>query len=537
MRAIRPSTRDAAPCVATLLLASICLGQGPTSGDSTAAPPTAPTTAAKKELPDLGEPAALPDGAPERLRLVTRQRLREHAYWLADDARRGRYTGSTAQREAADYVSKQFKALGLAPLGDKKSYFQTYPLESVTLHGSSSITVAGFESKDFAVLPGGDGKFSAQGKVALCGKGRADEVPQSLDGRIPIVVFEKQPRGNGPGGDLQAIQRYGDLGKRLAKSGATCGIVILVGDPGAFGNTLNYYGLMPDHPQLSAGGAERAQPLPIPLCVLGGEQAQKALTALGIEMKDGEPVATQDVGKATAKVALRVDRSQKGSATNVCAVLQGTSRKQEAIVFSAHHDHIGRRVDGDAFNGADDNASGTAGLLALAEAFAKGGPKPERSLVFLSVSGEELGLWGSKHYAENPTWPLDRIVANINIDMIGRAEKDGDGSKIQITPSKDHPKYSSLGRLAAQLAPKLAISFTSGDAYYERSDHYNFAVKGVPVVFLCDGEHPDYHQVSDHADALDYPRMESVARLLCWTGWEVANDKERPKELGKQQDW
>jgi hypothetical protein len=501
-------------------------------------PPTAtPTAAESKALPELGPPAALPEGAPPHLALVTRDRLRAHAYWLADDARKGRYTGSAAQKEAAAYVQKQFQALGLQPLGDKKTFVQTYPLEATTLHASSSITLAGYECKEFAVLPAGDGKFAAQGKITFCGKGRPDEIPASLEGRIPVVVLEKQPRGNGPGGDLQAIQRYGDLAKRIAKASAPCAIVLLAGDPGAFGNTLNYYGLMPDHAQLSAGGGARAQSLPIPLIALGGEHAAKAMAALSIEIKDGEPVRAHEDDKATGKVSLRIDRTQKGSATNVCAVLQGTTRKQEAIVISAHHDHIGRRIDGDAFNGADDNASGTAGLLALAEAFSKGGPRPERSIVFLSVSGEELGLWGSKHYSEHPTWPLDRIVANINIDMIGRAEKDGSGCKIQITPSKDHPKYSSLGRLAAQIAPKFEVSFTSGDAYYERSDHYNFAVKGVPVVFLCDGEHPDYHQVTDHADALDYANMERIARLLCWTGWSVANQKERPKELGAQQDW
>ena len=526
-----------APLLAALLCAFDARSQTP-SAPAAKDPANAQPTAAKPELPDLGAPAALPEGAPKQLELVTRQRLREHAYWLADDARKGRFTGSAAQREAADYVMKQWKALGLLPLGDKKTYLQTYPLEATTLHASSSVQIAGYECKDFAVLPAGDGKFSAQGKVAFCGKGRPDEVPASLEGKVPVLVLEKQPRSNGPGGDLQAIQRYGEISKRFAKAGAACAVVLLHGDPGAFGNTLNYYGLMPDHAQLSAGGGGgRAQALPIPLIALGGAQADKALQALGIEMKDGEPVVAQADDKAQAKVTLRIDRTQKGSATNVCAMLPGTTRKQEAIVFSAHHDHIGRRVDGDAFNGADDNASGTAGLLALAEAFSKGGQKPERTLIFLSVSGEELGLWGSKHYAENPTWPLERIVANINIDMIGRAEKSGDGCAIQITPSKDHPKYSSLGRLAAQLAPKFSVSFTSGDAYYERSDHYNFAVKGIPVVFLCDGEHPDYHQVSDHADALDYANMERIARLLCWTGWTIANQKERPTEIGRQADW
>jgi hypothetical protein len=511
--------------------------QAPAPEDKAPSPPA--TAAASKSVPgDLGDPSPVPDGAPKLLSLVTRQRLAEHAYWLADDARQGRYTGSTAQRATADYVQKQWKALGLLPLGDKKTYVQSYPLQAVVLHPSSSASIAGVEIRDLAVLPAADTeKLTLSGKVLWCGKGRAEEAAASSKGRIPVVVFEKSARSNGPGGDLQAIQRYKDLAQQLAKLEARAGIVLLPGDPGGFGNALNYYGLMPDHPQLSVGSDGRKQAMAVPLVVIAGPNATKVLTALGIEIgNDGEFAPAGEL-KVTAKLALRIDRSATTTATNVCAVLEGSDNKAEALVLSAHHDHIGRRVDGDAFNGADDNASGTAGLLTLAEAFVKCGERPSRSIVFLSVSGEELGLWGSKYYSEHPTWPLARIVANINIDMIGRAEPEADGSRIQITPSKDHAKYSSIGRLAASLAPRLKISFTSGDAYYERSDHYNFAVKGVPVVFLCDGEHPDYHQVSDSADRLDYPRMESVARLLAWTAWDVAAAKDKPKELGKQTDW
>jgi Zn-dependent M28 family amino/carboxypeptidase len=206
-------------------------------------------------------------------------------------------------------------------------------------------------------------------------------------------------------------------------------------------------------------------------------------------------------------------------------------------VFSAHHDHVGRRLDGDVFNGADDNASGTAGLLEIAEAFAQGGPRPERSIVFLSVSGEELGLWGSDWYAKHPTWPLAQITANVNIDMIGRPGTADDQTQLQITPSHEHPKFSSLVRSAVRLGSQFGITFTSGDTYYERSDHFNFAQNGVPVVFFCDGEHPDYHQVSDTADRLDYVRMEAIARLAAWSGWQVATEKARPQELGKQPGW
>ncbi|MGE3174168.1 MAG: M28 family metallopeptidase [Planctomycetota bacterium] len=499
----------------------------------------APETASAPELPDLGEPAAAPAGAPPTVALVTRQLLQQHAYWLADDARRGRYTGSTAQQETAEYVAAQFERLGLAPDGDKGGWFQWYPIEQLVLHDSTGITVDDVDITDVAVLPAtGTKRVSASGRLVWCGGGRGDELPGTLKGRIPVVVLTAPPRGSGPSADLGAIQIYTGVARQLARLDAKVGVVVLPGDPGSYGNTLNYRGLLPDHPLQSVGGDGRGVDLSIPLIVVAGGPAMPLLRAVGATIADnGAVTGPTEEPKATAKVRIRIDTVKKGKASNVVGVLQGGSRKQEALVISAHHDHIGRRIDGDAFNGADDNASGTAGLLALAEALAKGGEPPARSIVFLSVSGEELGLWGSAWYADHPSWPLDRIVANVNIDMIGRAVKSGPGCEVQITPSFQHAKYSSLGRLAAQLAPRFDITFTSGDTYYERSDHYNFAQKGVPVVFLCDGEHPDYHQVTDHADKLDYTSMEAIARLLCWTAWEVADGKDRPKELGRQTEW
>ena len=233
------------------------------------------------------------------------------------------------------------------------------------------------------------------------------------------------------------------------------------------------------------------------------------------------------------------DSDGDARASNVCAVLRGSDPKlkHEAIVYSAHMDHVGMRMDGDVFNGADDNASGSAGLLAIASAFANSLQKPRRSIIFLSVSGEELGLWGSRYYSDNPTWQLDKIVANINTDMIGRSGAESGPLEVTVTPSNRHVKYSTIVRDAARFGEQLGVTFQSGDKYYERSDHYNFARKGIPVVFFCNGEHEDYHQVSDHADKLDGDKMQRIARLAFWTGWHVATTDEAPRALGKQERW
>ena len=507
----------------------------------------APKTTAAPELPDLGQPATLPDGAPALLMQIDRQGLREHAYWLADDAREGRYTASKGQQATVDYVAAHFAKLGLSPLGDKKGFVQSYPLVRVYLDKSTALTLGAKKlDRDYAVLYASTkDKINLSGRFVWCGNGAPDQVQGGLSRKIPLVVLSKpRPRDGeaaaprqGPGNDLQAVGRYVNIAQQLANKGADAGVVCLLDDQGSFGNTLNYRGLLPDHAQLQYGSGGRDLGMRIPLLILSATQSKLLLEHVGVELdEDGVPKTAITNEKATGKLSIVVKEEEKAKAGNVVAYLPGTSKKAEAVVFSAHHDHVGRRLDGDVFNGADDNASGTSGLLEIAEAIAKSDVKPARSIVFLSVSGEELGLWGSHWFSENPTWPLDKIVADVNIDMIGRAVTDGGKIGMQITPSADHAKFSTLVQNGITIGAKFGITFTSGDQYYERSDHYNFARLGVPVVFFCDGEHPDYHKVTDSPDKLDYVSMEAIARTACWTGWDAANDKDRPREVGKQRN-
>ncbi|MEO6596222.1 MAG: M20/M25/M40 family metallo-hydrolase [Planctomycetota bacterium] len=511
-------------------LVGALLAQAP-AGGGTAAPP---------ELPDLGPPAALPEGAPPHAALIDRNNLRTHAYWLACDERAGRFTSSKGQNDTARYVAEHFKKLGLKPLGDKRGFLQNYPLVRTYLDPATSLAFGDQKvTTDFAVLNDGSAmKVTLSGRFVWCGNGSADQISANLEGKLPLVVLHGLQGGRGAGSDLQAIQRFLDISQKLGGRGASAGVVCLLDDQGPFGNTLNYKALLPDHARLEYGGKGASLQVRVPLFVLSAAHSKRLFAHLGIGLDDNGAPTTEIVNdKATAKLAIVVKQDPKGQASNVVAVLEGTGKKSEAVVYSAHHDHVGKRLDGDVFNGADDNASGTAGLLEIAEAYAKGGERPERSIVFLSVSGEELGLWGSAWFADNPTWPLDKIVADINIDMIGRAGQQNGNILMQVTPSHDHEKYSTIVRDGVALGAKFGITFTSGDQYYARSDHYNFAKKDVPVVFFCDGEHPDYHQVTDSADRLDYVAMEAIARLAFWTGWQVAQDKSRPKELGKQPQW
>lgn len=489
-------------------------------------------------LPPIGQPAPPPDDAPPHLQLIDRDDLRRHAYWLADDERKGRYTSSAGQQATVEYIAAHFKQLGLKPLGDKKGYLQHYPLQATYLHKSTQLSFGKHKIADgFAVLPvDDDDKESLSGAFVWCGNGTTDDLPSIGRRQIPLVVLHGIREGGGTGNDLRAVNRYRAIATKLANMGARAALICLLDDNTPAGNTLSYHALLPDHPRLQYGSSKKQGVVRIPLFIIGRERSRALFEHVGIELDDqGGPKTAPKKTKATGKLTIRVAVDAKSGADNVCAVLEGKSK--EAVVFSAHHDHIGYRVDGDSFNGADDNASGTAGLLEIAEAFAKGGEPPQRSIIFLSVSGEELGLWGSAWWADHPTWPLGRIVANINIDMIGRAGGTDDAIAMQVTPSHAHAKYSTMVRDAVALGAKFGIEWSSGDQYYARSDHYNFAQKGIPVVFFCDGEHPDYHQVSDHADKLHYGRMEAVARLAFWTGWNVANAKGRPQQLGSQANW
>lgn len=500
--------------------------------------PPGPGTGAEPKLPDLGPPAAVPDGAPPHLAKIERQGLREHAYWLADDARAGRHTTSKGQQATAKYVADHFKKLGLRPLGDQKGYLQQYPVHKTYVDPATSLVFGQAKvDRDYAVLASGETKITAAGKFAWCGNGAPGAVPPGLAGKLPLVILQGM-RGGGTGNDLQAVQRYLDIAEQLAKQGATVGIVGLLDDNNSLGNTLNYRGLLPDHARLKYGSGDRRSDIKVPLLVLSAAWTKRLCEYVGLDFAQGEAPKAMGNDKATGKLSLVVKEDAKAVASNVVALLEGTGKKSEAIVFSAHHDHVGRRLDGDVFNGADDNASGTSGLLEIAEAFATGGDRPQRSIVFLSVSGEELGLWGSDWFAGHPTWPLEKIVADVNIDMIGRAGgASGAPIEMQVTPSHQHEKYSTIVRDAVELGKRFSIQFTSGDTYYARSDHYNFAKNGVPVVFFCDGEHPDYHQVTDSPDRLDYVKMEAIARLAFWTGWQVAEARGKPQELGKQERW
>ncbi len=222
---------------------------------------------------------------------------------------------------------------------------------------------------------------------------------------------------------------------------------------------------------------------------------------------------------------------------NILAFIEGTEKPHEIIVLSAHYDHVGKNKAGEIFNGADDDASGTAALMEIAEAFQlakKTGKAPKRSILFLHVTAEEIGLIGSKYYVENPVFPLENTVANLNIDMIGRSDPDNEGKNYVYVIGSDRLSTSlkKINEMSNAATVNLELNYKYDDPQdpemlYYRSDHYNFAKNNVPAAFYFDGIHEDYHRPTDTPDKIDYELLKKRTQLVFATAWELANRDER----------
>lgn len=229
---------------------------------------------------------------------------------------------------------------------------------------------------------------------------------------------------------------------------------------------------------------------------------------------------------------------------NIWAYIEGSEKPEEIVVISAHYDHVGVK-NGEVYNGADDDSSGTVALLEIAQAFEiakKDGHGPKRSILFLHVTGEEHGLHGSRFYSENPLFPLANTIADINIDMIGRRDEAHAGTNNYVYLIGADRLSTDLNTICLNANDKyihLDLDFKYNDPmdpqhFYERSDHYNFAKNGIPSVFIFNGVHADYHQKSDTPDKIEYDALAKRAQLAFTVAWELANRTNRPVVDKKQ---
>jgi hypothetical protein len=480
-------------------------------------------------------PAQKKDKNAEKMaKTITADDMKKHLYTIAGPEMEGRDTPSPGLEKAANYIEDHFKSLGLVP-GNKGSYRQYYPLYKDSMLSSSfKVNGTAFElNKDFQPQTNNYSAEMRFAEVVFAGYGisdgdkRDDYKDLKVAGKL-VMILDGTPADYKPSqqGFSSPGSAFGKLSTAMNK-GAVGLLVIYNNYPRKTMNMSSNWSM----------NGYRASQTPFTFSV----SPAVAESIMGEEGKDifAKAKAGSLSSKTyTTKVDLSYAKEQKTTeVSNVVAVLEGTDKKDEYVFLTAHYDHVGKRADGTIYYGADDDGSGTTAVLELAQAFAeakKAGKGPRRSIVFMTVSGEEKGLWGSEYYSNNPIFPLEKTTVDLNIDMIGRT-----GS--EYLKDKDSTNYVYIigdDKLSSDLAPitdqvnntysKMKLDRKYNDPndpnrFYFRSDHYNFAEKGIPIIFYFNGTHADYHRPTDTPDKINYPMMAKRAQFVFYTAWEMAN--------------
>jgi peptidase M28-like protein len=445
---------------------------------------------------------------------------------IADDSMLGRDTPSRGLELTAQYVAEQFRRFGLRPGGDQGSWFQRYPInrKRLLLGQSAVVFSAGsiVDSVDFTSGARYDGGGipgqPVSGPAVLVSGALTGTSAGALAVRDKIALYV--PATNADQGLIQQIIRALYLGKPRAL------LILNDADSAGFAVTLPRRA-----PERTIVGFPPAQP---PAIQVRAGAIRPSLTAAGIEVggirNSGKPILRELPGLGIV-VQLRDSVISSISAPNTVGILEGTDPelKHQYLVYSAHMDHIGispGRPDS-INNGADDDGSGTVGVIELAEAFSQTDARPRRSVIFLTVSGEEKGLWGSDVFTSRPPVPIKHIVADINIDMIGRNWRD-----TIVAIGKEHSDLGAtlerVNRAHRELGMTAIDDRWPEERFYFRSDHYNFARRGVPVLFFFNGVHADYHEVTDSPDKIDSEKESRILKLLFYLGEEIGNTPHRP---------
>ena len=455
----------------------------------------------------------------EFAKTITTDDLKKHLEIIAGKEMEGRETGTEGQRKAASYIETHFRNLGLLP-GNKGNYQYYYKLYQDSLTDTRLIVNdQSFQlDKDFNPAPNNVTSTLRFSEIVMLGRNAADSLSNlDLTGRLVLI----------PANTLSTLQVNNISLEMLRKKGVAA--ILLVSN--------NYPRTTPaDRKQREK--LHGFQPSILPQQFYISENVARAFIKDYSEVKSLNTV----VKKYSADLLLEVKKQTNAlQSSNVIAILEGSDLKDEYLLLTAHYDHLGKNNSA-IYYGADDDGSGTVSILELAEAFAKAkaaGKGPRRSIVFMTVSGEEKGLLGSEYYADHATIPLEKITANLNIDMIGRSDpKRNYGDSLNYVYVVGDDKLSSDLRTISEAINKkytnLELDYKYNDPndkeqIYYRSDHYNFAKNGVPIIFYFNGTHADYHKPTDTPDKINYKLMSKRAQLVFYTAWEMANRNEMLK--------
>ncbi|MFV2007181.1 MAG: M28 family peptidase [Longimicrobiales bacterium] len=449
---------------------------------------------------------------------------------IANDSMMGRDTPSPGLDATANWIASEFERMGVAPAGENGTYFQRYAITSVRADfGSSSAELDGTElsfGTDMS-FPSGAVEGDLEGEVVVVsGSGTPDDRQLAeAEGKHVLIIAS----GNGGGGGRRGRRADFRTIRSFQSSGALSVVQASASDDAAWDRDVRR--------QRTNVGVRFGTSIRAPRVNIRDAALRPILSARGLDLdalrsEAGSLTATAVPGLRLA-LTLRTEVIQDQTAPNVVGIVEGRDPelRDEFVVFSAHMDHVGTGTpdeSGDSiFNGADDDASGTVTVVELAEAFASLDPAPRRSMIFLLVSGEEKGLWGSRYYADNPTVPIDQIVANLNADMVGRNWPDSivvigkEHSDLGATMNRVNAEHPELGMVAID-------DIWPEQNFYSRSDHYNFARKGVPILFFFNGTHDDYHGRDDEVDRIDTEKASRIGKLMFYLGVEVAERTARP---------
>ncbi len=458
---------------------------------------------------------------------ITAADVARHIGVIADDSMLGRDTPSRGLDLTARYVADRFRRFGLRPGGDGGGWFQRYPItrrrfdaaaSRVVLTSGSTEAIARFD-RSARYVQGAVPAAPLAGPTVLVGGGLDPDDVSRMALRDRIVVYA-------PGTALPS-ERATRVTRALRLAAPKAVLLISDLEPETFASRISRA-----LPARTTVDLRLASP---PFLELNQAAVAPTLRAAGVDLEatraDTAPVF-RELPALRARLELKDSVLSSLTAPNTVGILEGSdpALKRQYLVFSAHMDHIGVTpgLPDSVNNGADDDASGTTGVIELAEAFSRPGARPRRSIIFLTVSGEEKGLWGSRYFSEHPPVPVDRIVADLNIDMIGRNWRD-----TIVAIGKEHSDLGATLERVNRAHPELGMTAIDDqwpeERFYFRSDHYNFARKGVPILFFFNGVHPDYHRPSDSPDKIDAEKESRILRLLYFLGREVGDADARPK--------
>ena len=478
---------------------------------------------------------------------ISPDELRRDLTAFAHDSMRGRETGTAEAEKAAAFIAQRAQELGLEPAGDSM-YLQRVPLVRERIGPNTRIEATGeggpvslrLGSDVVPFLNLGDGvplpRLTADGSIVFVGYGvsssslhRDDFTGLDLSGKV-VVMLHGAP-ANADSTQRAQLESQAEVGGRIGRLlGRNPAAIILLMTP-ATKKTFDEFAPELLRTVVPAGGGARSRTLP--LVMIGLATAGSPLLPAGYPADD----RAQSIPR---RFSARVEVVREPFvAHNVVAVLRGTdpALARTYVAFGAHYDHIGVQsgMSPDSIaNGADDDGSGTVALLAVAKAMRSSPPK--RSALFVWHVGEEKGLLGSAFFTDHPTVPIDSIVAQVNADMIGRNAP----SELYIVGPKAAPNGQGriLGAIVDSVNAALAQPFkfdrewdspTHPEQIYFRSDHYNYARKGIPIVYFTSGLHDDYHKVSDEVSKIDFTKLAHVAELIARTGLAVGNRGARPR--------